>query len=129
MLDTKLESAHQRANIEKLSKAYLTFNHSDWENTKNYDDVLAAIGRNRKLIMNKFLNLEQRKVEITYEVAKVIMKEVLDNCKLRVDDTKWPLLLKFAERAGKVDFRLLMDVYRDRVYKLMNVPKTKTLFI
>ena len=102
---------------------------TDWETTKNYDEVMVAIGRNRKLLLNKFLNLEQRKVKITFEVAKEVFVEVLESCKLRILDNKnWEVLLRFAEKKGAIDFRMLIDVYKEKVNKVMS-PRAKIVFI
>lgn len=90
---------------------------------------MKAIGRNRKLIFGKFMNLEQRKVKVTFETAKEILKEVVTNCKLKVDDKNWPTLISFADKDGKVDYRLLLDVYRQRVQKIMDAPRAKIVFL
>lgn len=128
-MDSKTDDNNTKAGLALISKKLVDCI-SDWESSKNYDDVMSVIGRNRKLIMNKFLNLEQRKVVITYEVAKNVVKELLDNAKVKVSDNRWPLLLKFAEVDGVIQVKTLMEVYRDRVQRLMNIPKTsKVIYI
>lgn len=128
-MDAKTDDNNSKAGLALISKKFVDCSLSDWENSKNYDDVMAVIGRSRKLMMNKFLNLEQRKVVVTYDVAKSVIKEFLENAKVKVSDNKWPLLLKFAEIDGVIHVKTLMDVYRDRVHRLMNIPKTKVLYI
>ncbi len=64
---------------------------------------MTAIGRHRKLIYNKFMNLEQRKVKIDFNAAKEVIKEMLDHCKIKMDDRNWPLLIKFAAKDGIID--------------------------
>jgi hypothetical protein len=113
-----------------LSKNLLSHTSVDWENTKNYDEVMVTIGRNRKLIYNKFLNLEQRKIKINFEMAKQSIKEILDFCKIKVEDKNWPILLKFAEgRDGVIDYKRLLETYKNRVNRLMAAPNSKTIFI
>ena len=91
---------------------------------------MLAIGRHRKLIMNKFLNLDQRKIKVTVQAAKEIIGDILDHCKLKVEDKNWPILLGFASRKdGTIDFKLLMNIYKDRVNKIMTAPKAKILYI
>jgi len=112
-----------------LSKALLESNKADWADTKNYDDVMIVIGRNRKLISNKFLNLEQRKVVITFDIAKEVIKEVLDYSGIKVDDKNWMVLIKFAESRGVVDFRKLLNVFKDRLQKTTSIPRAKLIYI
>ena len=127
--DGKEEKKNPTQALISLSKTYVAFNKPDWENTKNYDEVMVTIGRSRKLIFSKFLNLEQRKVKITYEVARDVLKEILGYCKIKVEDKNWPVLILFAERDGIIDFRMLLDVYRQRVNKLLDAPRSKVIFI
>lgn len=90
---------------------------------------MATLGRNRKLILSKFMSLEQRRIRITFEAAKEVLKEILDPAKLRVDDKNWHLLIKFAEKDGIIDFKLLMDTLRDRNNKALSAPKAKIIYI
>jgi len=101
--------------VVEVSKSILEYNQVDWVNTKNYDEVNAALGRHRKLIYNKFMNLEQRKVSITYQVAKDVIKEILDYSKIRVDEKNWYYLLSFAEVRGIINYKTLLSVYKDRL--------------
>lgn len=127
-----LEAATADTSIKALtdfSKNFLKTQKSEWENTKNYDEVMLAIGRNRKLIYNKFCSLDQRKVPVTYDVAKGILSEVLSDAKIRMDEKNWPILLKFAEQRGQINYKLLVDVYRSRVSQLACPPRKKVIYI
>lgn len=90
---------------------------------------MMSIGRNRKLIYNKFCSLEQRKIPITYDVAKHVVGDVLADAKVPMEDKNWPILLKFAEQKGVINYKLLVDVYRNRVSQLACPPKPKTIYI
>ena len=37
------------------------------------------------------------------------------NSGIEIDESKWPLLLKFAEKEGHIDYRFLLDVYKSRI--------------
>ena len=112
-----------------LTKALLESHDIDWVNTKNYDDVMIAIGRNRKLLYNKFLNLEQRKAVITYERTREVIKEVLEYSGVKMEERNWGVLIRFAEVRGVVDFRKLLSVFKDRLHKITTIPRMKTIYI
>lgn len=84
---------------------------------------MSCIGRNRKLIYNTFCNLNQRRILITYDIAKKVIKETINNADVLMQEKNWPILLKFAEKKdGLIDYKLLVDVYRDRALKLASPP-------
>ncbi len=39
-----------------------------------------------------------------------------------VQEEGWPILLRFAEKNGIVDFRFLLEVYKDRIQKIDSHP-------
>lgn len=112
-----------------MSKTLLEFRKGEWENTKNYDEVITVIGRNRKLLSNKFMNLQQRKVPITFEVAKDVTKEILDFSRVKMENANWPSLLKFAERDGLIEVKKLLSVFKDRFQNSGSIPRAKVLYI
>ena len=101
----------------------------DWVTTRSYEDTIAVLARNRKIIYNKFLNLEQRKVTITPEVAKSVLKEILDYSGIKMQESNWTYLIKFAESRGIVDFRKMMSIYKDRLQRHTSIPRAKLIFI
>lgn len=128
ILENTISDSSIRA-LSDFSKNFLKTQKPEWENTKNYDEVMTTIGRNRKLIYNKFCSLEQRKIPITYQVAKDVVGEVLSDAKVRIDDQNWPILLKFAEQRGLINYKLLVDVYKNRVNQLACPPRKKVIYI
>ena len=112
-----------------FSRNFLSAQKSDWENTKNYDEVMRCIGRNRKLIYNMFCNLEQRRIPITFDEAKKLIGGILSSSKVHIEEKNWNVLLKFAEKESIIDYRLLIDVYRERVNQLDCPPKRKIIYI
>lgn len=107
----------------------MEFNKVDWVNTKNYEEVMNLLGRNRKLLNNKFLDLEQRKVAITADVARGVIKSVLDLTGLKIEEQNWGTLLKFAESTGLIEFRKLLSVFKDRQDKKNTIHRAKLLYI
>lgn len=112
-----------------MSKTLMEFGRGEWENSKNYDEVVTVIGRNRKLLANKFMNLQQRKVPVTPEAAKELIKEVLDFSKVKMENVNWPNLLKFAERDGLIDVKKLLSVFKDRFQNSGSIPRAKVIYL
>ena len=112
-----------------ISNTLIQFNKMDWVTTKNYEDTIAVLARNRKVIYNKFLHLEQRKVAITFDIARSVLKEVLDHSGMKMQEQNWVYLIKFAENKGVVDFRKMMSIYKDRLQRHTSIPRAKLIFI
>ena len=54
------------------------------------------------------------KVTITFDKAKKVIGEILLSSGLKVKNEYWPLLLGFAEKNGKIDYKFLLAIYRGR---------------
>jgi len=52
-------------------------NFAAWEVKKVYDDVIKAIGRNRKLILHYFKRLTYKGGKATFQTGKEIISKVL----------------------------------------------------
>jgi hypothetical protein len=102
-------------------------NVSSWECSKEYEDVLRVIGKNRKTLITQFDDLKKQGQEITFNKAKEVIGEVLKTNGLKVTDEQWPYLLKFAEKDGVVDHKFLLEVFRERSYLLSSHPKTSII--
>lgn len=94
-----------------------------WEASKEYDKVILAIGRNRKYLLDHFQSLSSRHTPITYDVAKNVIEFMLRNSGLSVKEEGWPVLIKFAEKDGIIDYKLLLDIYKERIKKIDSHPK------
>jgi len=101
----------------------IALNVSGWECSKEYENVLKTIGKNRKLLINLFDNLKSSGVTITSEKAKEVIAGILENSKIQLSQEKWPYLLKFAEKDGAVDYKFLLEVFKERLYRLSAHPK------
>ena len=93
-------------------------NFAAWEAKKSYDDVIKAIGRNRKRILELFIKQEKMGVKITFETAKSVIKKVLSKQGIQVNKEYWPLLLNFSIKRGKLNYMFLLDIYRDRARRM-----------
>ena len=59
-------------------------------------------------------NLEKKGVPIDFTKAKEVITKVLSASGINVQEEHWPLLLKFAEREGLIDYKFLLEIYRGR---------------
>lgn len=84
---------------------------TNWEDTQDFDKVCAAVGRNRKLILLAFEALS-RDSKVTYEKAREVLSMALRE--FRLSEDQWRKLLRVADREGMVDYRFLLDIYKER---------------
>lgn len=91
-----------------------------WEDSKQYEEVTRHIARHRKLLLKMF---EERAVEghVLIPMAKEMLAPVLESYRLK--EEHWKRLLAVAERQGAVDYRLFLDVYKDRAMSAQMHPK------
>lgn len=87
------------------------------ESSKKYDKIMHVVGRNRKYLLNLFTELNKRET-ITYQKTKEIMQRLLKNVGLEVEEDCYPLLIKFAERDGVVDYKFMLEVYKERMGRI-----------
>ncbi|EGR32802.1 hypothetical protein IMG5_070330 [Ichthyophthirius multifiliis] len=91
------------------------------ETSKEYDDIMHIIGRNRKYLINIFQEISKRQ-QITYEVAKNIIAELLRSIGIVIDNQCYIKLLKFAEKNGIIDYQFLLEVYKERMSRIVKQP-------
>nr|QBH22546.1 EF hand family protein [Philasterides dicentrarchi] len=95
-----------------------------WESSKEFDKILTAIGRNRKFLLDIFQSYQNMKKPITYQMAKAVIEQMLRNGGIEVKDDGWPVLLKFAEKDGIIDYKFLLDVYKERIKAIDTHPRS-----
>ena len=93
-------------------------NFAAWEVKKSYDDVIKAIGRNRKLILSLFRAQEKTGKPVTFDTAREVIGSVLRKQKIKISKAYWPLLLNFAVKKGKLNYVFLLNIYRDRAARM-----------
>lgn len=99
-----------------------------WETTKQYDQIVKAIARNRKFLTDAFTKIEQKEKNLTFEKAREIISELLRSLGLYVPEEFWPYLLKFAQRGGFIDYKFMLDVYKERINRVDSHPKLNASF-
>jgi hypothetical protein len=96
---------------------------SEFEILPEYDKIVAVIARNRKFLLEEFGKVNKRGIRITFEIAKKVVGAMLRSNGFSFQDKFWPLLLKFAEKEGTIDYKFMLDVYKERVSKTNTHPK------
>lgn len=109
------------------SSAQKAYNVSSWECSPEYETALKTIGKHRKGLITTFDNLKQKGVTINAAKVKEVVGQLLENVGLKLDDDQWFYLYKFAEKDGVVDYRNMLDIFKERLYLLSAHPKKSTI--
>lgn len=91
----------------------------EWECSKEFEDTIMNLAKNRKALYDIFKKEDHNGMGIKTEKAKDIIKNHLDKNNLKIPDDGWFLLLKSVERYGFIDYKNLMNVFKDRMELLM----------
>jgi hypothetical protein len=83
----------------------------NWEDSKDFDEITKVIARNRKLLLITF-DAMGKNGRIAVNHAKDVLGSVLRQNK--VTDEVLNKILGVAIREGAVDYKLLLDIYKDR---------------
>ena len=93
-----------------------------WEDSKDFDDISRVIARNRKLLQITFDAMSPNgRVEV--QQAKEILGSVLRN--MKITDESWNKIIGVAIKEGTVDYRFLLDIYKDRAIMKQWHPRPK----
>ncbi|CAG9333497.1 unnamed protein product [Blepharisma stoltei] len=101
-------------NTFKLSKT------DSWEDSKLFEDVSKLIARNRKLLQLTF-EIVAKDGRVEYNQAREILGSVLKE--VRLNEEQWKSTLGVAMRSGMVDYRFLLEVYKERAVTKQSHPK------
>lgn len=112
----------QNVNVEDLCIP------AKWETTKQYDQIIKAISRNRKYLTETFTAIEKKELIVSFEKAKEVISQLLRSQGLYVPEEFWPYLLKFAQKAGSLDYKFMLDVYKERINRVDSHPKLFSSF-
>ena len=104
-----------------------SLNVSTWECSQEYEKVLKVIGKNRKGLTMAFEDLKKKGVAIDAGKIKEIVGGLLETTGLKLNDDQWFYLYKFAEKDGVVDYKHMLDVFKERLYLLSAHPKKSTI--
>ena len=82
-----------------------------WEDSRGFQDLARTIGKNRKMLLLTF-EATSRDGKVSYQNAKDVLSTVLKDAALTED--QWRQVVRPAEREGMVDFKQLLDIYKER---------------
>ena len=91
---------------------------SVFERTKQFDNIVKIIAKNRRFLLQQFNELYHRRVPLNFETAKGVLDNLLGINGVKLDSKFWPLLIGFAEKDGRVDYKYLLDRYKERTSKV-----------
>ncbi len=81
-----------------------------------------VIGRNRKFLIETFNQISTRQ-PITRQIAIDVISKLLNSVGLTINESYWPNILKFAEKNSRIDYKFLLDVYKERISRMVSHPK------
>lgn len=121
----ELDANNRLVKTEKLNRqASIRNSLSQWESSKQYEEFLRCIGRNRKILGQEFGDLTKLGQPITVDVIKFYIGRVLRKNGLNVDEEFWPYLVNFAIKDGVVDYKFLLERFKERAHVLTAFPST-----
>ena len=93
---------------------------NSWEDSKEYEEVCRLIARNRKVLLDLFDQVG-RAGKVEFEKAKEILMRVFE--KVRLAEDQWRKVLGVALKEGLVDYRMFVDVYKQRCTSAQQHPR------
>ena len=122
--DTKIASTTSAKNLASYNTNTNAEDRNKWEISHQYDDIIKIFGRNRKYILNLFSDIENRRnKEITFDITKEVLSSILRSVGIHLPDEYWPYLIQFAEREGTIDYKFMLEVYKERIDRCERHPK------
>ncbi|CAK76335.1 unnamed protein product (macronuclear) [Paramecium tetraurelia] len=96
-----------------------------WESSKEFDKTINAIGKNRKYLLEIFKHLTQNgQIPLTEDLIKQEMDRMLRSQGIVVRDEQWPQLISWSKKNGRIDYKFLLEVYKDRLNGMDTQPRT-----
>jgi hypothetical protein len=88
-----------------------------WDNTIESKNVATLIGKRRKLLHDEFAKEKSQNGVIAFSIVKDILERVVNKEKnLNLNEEKWRILLRGAEKAGgMIDTKNLLNLYKERL--------------
>eukprot|EP00825_Cyclidium_porcatum_P044688 TRINITY_DN6617_c0_g1_i1.p1 TRINITY_DN6617_c0_g1~~TRINITY_DN6617_c0_g1_i1.p1 ORF type:complete len:457 (-),score=69.21 TRINITY_DN6617_c0_g1_i1:1088-2458(-) len=123
-------------NIQDFYKT-MQYNSIKWEKSYQYDQVIILIARNRKLLKLKFKQVQQNQVGtkkpnvqseskfLDQDTIIQILNEFLQQNGIQIQSNYWPVLINFAKTKQLIDYKLLLNVYRQRCDEICQPPPTQ----
>jgi len=142
LIDKNLSQSHPKSNfsqkrsstinVQSLNKTYYSNSQtkstiSEWECSKAYEDILKLIARNRKALIATFEDLKAQNINVDPAKIKQVFLNLVQSHGFSIADDQWLYLSKFAEKDGQIDYKFMLEVFKERLYLLHAHPKTNIL--
>ena len=98
---------------------------SKFEISQEFDHVLKVISKNRRFLITQFKQMQRRGIQINFKVVRLVLTKLLRAQAINVPKNCWPLLISFAEKDGTVDYKYLLDRYKERTQSIYSYPRIK----
>lgn len=93
---------------------------NSWEDSKQYDEICKLISKNRKILQDTFDQVG-RGGRVEYEKSKEVLSTILNG--IRLNEEQWRKLVGVASRDGFVDYRTMLDIYKQRYTSSQQHPR------
>jgi len=121
LIDTRKDGV---LDLKEWASAFKTAGMQNWEDSQQFLQVCAGISRSRKMLTLAFEAVGKENY-VSSSQAREIFSMALQN--LRLQDWQWRRLLRIAEKPEGVDYRLLLEVCKERSFAHSLHPKPANL--
>lgn len=96
-----------------------------FEQSQSFEEFTKFIGRNRKYLLERIENLEHKTPLIDYSDVEKILKDTASQHKMDYAPEVYRNFIAFAMTGEKVDYRLLLEAFKQRAETIHEFPKHK----
>eukprot|EP01017_Pseudomicrothorax_dubius_P017796 TRINITY_DN19954_c0_g1_i2.p1 TRINITY_DN19954_c0_g1~~TRINITY_DN19954_c0_g1_i2.p1 ORF type:complete len:182 (-),score=56.51 TRINITY_DN19954_c0_g1_i2:519-1064(-) len=95
---------------------------SEFESSKEFDRVMRVFGKNRKFLEGAFREMRSQSAEFSFERVRAVLADVLWKEYIELTGEQWSSLLRFAEKEGFINTKLMLEVFKDRLAQIQALP-------
>lgn len=93
---------------------------NSWEDSKQYEEICRLLAKNRKMLLDSFEQIG-RGGKVEYEKSKEVINTVFNG--IRLNEEQWKKIVGVACRDGLVDYRTMLDIYKQRCTSASQHPR------
>jgi Ca2+-binding EF-hand superfamily protein/nucleoid DNA-binding protein len=93
---------------------------NSWEDSKQFEEICRLISKNRKMLLDTFEQVG-RNGRIEFEKAREVVATGFGS--LKISEEQWRKVLGVAFKEGLVDYRMLLDIYKQRCTSAQQHPR------
>ena len=119
LIDTRKDGV---LDMKEWAAAFKAARSVNWEDTSHFEDICAAISRNRKVLLSAFEAISPSGLTSLHQTRQVLSIALRA---FKISEEQWKKLVKVAEKGENVDYRLLLEVFKERSWVKAMHPKPK----